>query len=206
MNTPHVYALLLCAFVVPMSPACALLSKGQPGAPRFFSLDRAVERSDGLRTRVPETQGEPVELRLGRITGANHLEERLVFRDSAYEVRYYRELRWTEPPEVCLERLLARALFERRKLRHVVGGSGPTLDVHLTVFDEILVPQHVVRMQVVVRLHNRQLVLWEETLNFERPMIEEKGADPALAAVEALADAMAVAVDGIADRVVSELQ
>jgi ABC-type uncharacterized transport system auxiliary subunit len=205
MNRPHACVLLLSALAAIPSPGCALLSKGEQGAARFFSLERAVERPGAVPAEVSMAQDNPVELRLGRVTGAHHLDVRLVFRASAYEIRYYRELRWTEPPELCLERSLARALFERRKLQHVVGGIGPTLDVQLTVFDEIIAPKHLVRVQVVARLHDEHLALWEETLTVDRPVVEKQEGDPALAIVDAFSDALAAAVDLVADRVVSEL-
>ena len=205
MNTPRACAIIACAIMASVAPGCALLSKGDPGAARFFSLERAPDRPGATLAVASGSRGDPVELRVGRVTGAPHLEERLVFRGSAYEINYYRERRWTEPPELCLKRLLARVLFEERGLRHVVGGSGPTLDVQLTAFDEIRAPQRLVRAQVIASLHDEHLVLWEETLTMDRPIVDPKGGDPAVAMVDALGEAMQATVDRVADRVVREL-
>ena len=206
MNAPRACALIVCAITVSFAPGCALFSKGDQGAARFFSLEQAPGRPGAVPAVAPGARGNPAELRLGRVTGAPHIEERLVFRDSAYEIGYYRELRWTEPPELYLKRLFARVLFEERGLKHVVGGAGPTLDVQLTAFDEIRFPQRLARAQVIARLHDDHLVLWEETVTVDRPVVEKGNGDPAVATVEALGEAMQAAVDQVADRVVRELK
>jgi len=206
MRTPNISAFLICTFslfvITALSaPGCALLSKNQQDPVRFFSLVAAPGRP-----AASEAPKEGAELRLGHVTGATHLEERLIYRDSAYEINYYRDLRWTEPPELCLKRWLARVLFEERGLTQVVGGASPTLDVQLTAFDEILSPNHLARAKVIVKLHDEHLVLWEETVTVERPIIEKKGDNQAVAAVEALGAALQAVVDLIADRVELELQ
>jgi cholesterol transport system auxiliary component len=206
MNTPRACAIIACAIMASVAPGCALLSKGDPGAARFFSLEREPDRPGATLAVASGSRGDPVELRVGRVTGAPHLEERLVFRGSAYEINYYRERRWTEPPELCLKRLLERMLFEKRGLRHVVGGAGPTLDVQLTAFDEIRFPQRLARVQVIASLHDERLVLWEETLTVDRLVVEEGNGDLALETVEALGEAMQTAVDRVADSVVRELE
>jgi cholesterol transport system auxiliary component len=206
MNTRRAYTLVLCAITASFMPGCALFSKGDPGAARFFSINREPDRPGSVTAKLSGVREEPLELRLGRVTGAQYIEERLVFRDSANELGYYRERRWTEPPELFLKRLLAHALFEERGLRHVVGGSGPTIDVQLTALDEIRAPQRLARAQVVARLHVEHLVLWEEILTVDLPVIEKKDGDLAVATVEALGKAMQAVVDQIAESVVYELE
>jgi len=205
MNTRSAAVSLLCAVAASTAPGCALLSKGDQGAARFFSLERASGRSGAGQAQAPATRADLAALRLGHVTGAPHLEQRLVFRDSAYEIGYYRELRWTEPPERYLERLLARVLFEERGLRHVVGGAGQTLEVQLTAFDEIRGPQRLARAQIIARLHDEHLVLFEETMTVDR-VVGESGGDRGVATVKALGEAMQAAVGRIADRVVRELE
>ena len=205
MNPPCTRAMLLCAVAASLLPGCALLSKGDQGAARFFSLERVRDRNAAIASEAPAAPADAAKLRLGRVTGSPHLEERLVFRDTANEVNYYRELRWTEPPEVFLKRMLETALFETRGLRHVVGGAGPTLDVQLTSFDEVRAPDHVARAQVVATLHDDQVVLWQETLTEDRPVVDVADGDDAAATVSALGLALQAAVDGIADRAVREI-
>ena len=206
MNTPRACAIFLCAIIASYAPGCALLSKGDQGAARFFSLEWAPGRPGAVPAEIPGARGVAAELRLGHVTGAPHLAERVVFRDSLNEVNYYRELRWSEPPELGLKRLLARVLFEERGLQQMVGGAGPTLDVQLTAFDEIRSPVHLARAQVIARLHDEHVVRWEETLTVDTPVVERKDGDPAVATVEALGESMQAAVNRVADRVVRELK
>jgi ABC-type uncharacterized transport system auxiliary subunit len=208
MNTTTACALLLCAVAVPFASGCGALSAANdPGEARFFSMERAIGRPVAAPAGVPGVvPGAPLRLRLGRVTGAPHLEERVVYRDSAHEIGYYREVRWSEPPELYLKRQLARVLFEERGIRHVMGGADRTLVAKLTALDEILAPQHLARAQVVVKLHDEHVVLWEKTLTVDRPVAVRSDGDLAIAAIEALGEAMQAIVDQIADGVVRELE
>jgi cholesterol transport system auxiliary component len=202
MRTLRPGALLLAAVVAASTAGgCALLSKSAPIEPRFFSPERPGD--------VVERAGKPrrpsAELRLGRVEGAPHLETRLVFRDNKSEIGYYRLRRWTEAPEQYLKRRLARVLFEERGLQRVLSGVGPTLEVQLTAFEEIRLPRHTARVQVIARLHDDRIVRWEETVTVERPVVAAKKGDTADAAVEAIGRALRATVDRIADRVVREL-
>jgi len=207
MNTQSACTLLLFAISVSSLPSCGALSAAEaPGDARFFSMERAPSQPVAPTAEAPGVRGEPLKLRLGSVTGSPHLEERVVYRESAHEIGYYREVRWTEPPELFLKRQLARVLFEERGIQHVVGGAEKTLVVKLTAFDEIRYGQHLARAQVVVKLHDEHLVLWEETLTVDRPVVEAKSGDLAVATVQALGEAMQAVVDQIADRVVRELE
>jgi hypothetical protein len=124
MKAHHNLWLLLCAAAGFLTLGCALLSKGDPGEARFFNLEMASPPSPPPSVESVHPPKQPLAgLRVGRVTGALYLEERLVFRGSPNEIVYYRELRWTEPPERFFERLLARILFEQRGLAHLVGGT-----------------------------------------------------------------------------------
>ena len=195
-------ALVLAAAVTALGAGgCALLSKSAPIAPRYFS----PERPGDVPRRAHKLPGPPVELRLGRVDGASHLEERLVFRDTASEIGYYRLRRWTEAPAHYLKRRLARVLFEERGLRQVVGGGGPTLEVRLTAFEEIRLPRRMARVQVIARLHDERVVRWEETVTVDLPVVATRKGGTADPAVEAMGRALRATVDRIADRVVREL-
>jgi len=124
MSTPPTHLLSACVITALVMPGCALLSKGDQGAARFFSLERAHDRVGAVAAQATRARAAAPQLRLGRITGAPHLGERLVVRDSAYEISYHRDLRWTEPPQQYLKRMLTRVFFEQRRLRHVVAGRG----------------------------------------------------------------------------------
>jgi len=179
---------------------CALTDKSEPLVPRYFSPERPGEVA---RPGVTPATAAP-ELRLGHITGASYLDERIVYRDSAVELGYYAERRWTEAPEEYLRRRIGRVLFEERGLRHVVSGAAPTLEIELTAFEEIRKPKRIARVQVSVRLQDARLVRWEETLTVDQPIPEADG-DAADQMVAALSVAMASVVERIADRVTKEL-
>jgi ABC-type uncharacterized transport system auxiliary subunit len=200
MKTPFAAALLLAVIAAPFAPGCGLLSSAnESGNARFFSLERTPSPV------VATAPGGPLRLRLGRITGSPHLEERMVYRDSVNEVGYHREVRWIEPPEMFLKRQLASALFEERGVQRVVGGAGATLVVKLTVFDEIRYPRHLARAQVVARLHDERVVLWEETITVERQIAWAEDGDLAIVAVAAFGEALRDVVDRVADDVLRVL-
>ena len=188
---------------------CALTSKSDPMMPRYFSPDEARGRtqlaaSSSIAEAEAGTQG--IELRLGRITAASYLGERIVFRDSNYELGYYEERRWTERPEAYLRRAVARALFEDRGLRRVVSGAGPTLDIELSELAELRAPP-VVRVRVTYVLYDDRLVRRQVTLTIERPIPSTATArESAETAARAMADAFGDAVNQIADRVAADLR
>ncbi len=207
MNNRTICALLLGVVAAAFTPGCgALAGANESGSPRFFSIDRGPGAPVGAPAEGAQASLDWVSLRIGRITGSPHLEERVVYRDLASEIGYYRDVRWTEPPELYLERQLARALFEERGIRQVVGRAETTLVVKLTALDEIRFGPHVARVQVVAKLHDEHQVLWGETLTVDEPVAGEKGDDLAVATVEAMGTAMQILVDRIAQRVVLELE
>jgi cholesterol transport system auxiliary component len=201
VKAPRLCALFLCAVSALAGLGCALTSKSKPIAPRYFSPERAGD----VAKPGAMSPGAAAELRLGRVDGVSHLEERLIFRDSEYELGYYAERRWTEAPERYLKRRLSRVLFEERGLCHVVGGPAATLDVQLTAFEEIRAPKRTARVQASVSLHDQRVVLWEATLTVDQPLSATSKGDVADAAVDALGQALRTVVDQIADRVVDEL-
>jgi len=188
-----------------LASGCALLSKAEPSLVRYFDLDRAGKPTQGTSDRREGTAASRVSLRLGPVIGAVHLEERLVYRLSQQEIAFHRDWRWTSPPHHYLKLQLARTLFEERGLRHVVGGTGPTLDVQLLDFDEIRTPEHVARARCLARLMLAHEVVLEVTLVVERPIPSSKHADMPDAIVEALSEVMRLMVTAVADEVTKKL-
>jgi cholesterol transport system auxiliary component len=188
---------------------CALTSKSDPMIPRYFSPDESRGRGQvAASTSTPERDtGTPgIELRLGRITAASYLGERIVFRDSNYELGYYEERRWTERPEAYLRRAVARALFEDRGLRRVVSGAGPSLDIELSELSELRSPP-IVRVRATYVLYDERLVRRQATVTIERPIPSAATASQsAETSARAMADAFGDAVNQIADRVTSDLR
>lgn len=145
---------------------CALLSKSEPTAPRYFSPE-----SPEVPLRNPGTQeGKGRTLRLGSVTSGSDIREDLVFRSSEFELGYDEDHRWTEKPEVYLRRALARMLFEDRGFQRVVSGRADTLEVELAAFEEVLGPKPRVRARAVVVLHDERAVRVERTLTVEEPL------------------------------------
>lgn len=201
MKTLLPRAIGLCVVAAVWMAGCgALSSASAPGDARFFAIEPVPDRPRDAAARAAIAA--LPELQLGRVTGASHLEERVVRRESAHEVGYYREIRWTEAPERFLERLLSYVLFEERGLKHRVGGAGVTLDARLVAFDEIQEPQRAAYAQAVATLRDGGRVIWEETLTVEAPVLAQEGGDPVLETVDALAEALRGLADRIADRVV----
>ena len=75
-------AFLLCAAAALFTAGCALTSKSEPIAPRYFSPERPADPAHANAKPADV----PLELRLGRVSGSSHLDERLVYRDSDYQL------------------------------------------------------------------------------------------------------------------------
>ncbi len=180
---------LASTLVAAVTSGCALTSKADLIDVRYFTPDApAIERTAAA-------EGRGVELRLGRVTAGDGLHERIAYSDGIHEVGYYDDRRWTERPDLYVRRALGRALFERRGLRHVVGGEAPTLDVDVLAFEEIKTKtKHAVRIDLHVQLADERAVLFEARRSVERPV----GGDGTFASVPA---AMASALDEVTEDV-----
>jgi cholesterol transport system auxiliary component len=185
--------------------ACALLSKAAPLVPRYFTPENGAAAAAAPRAPVQPAASETRQLRLGRVRGGSQLRERIMFRDSAHELGYYEDRRWTERPEAYLRRALARTLFEERGLVRVVSGSAPTLEAELVAFEEIRAPEHKARVQVIITLNGDRVGSLQETITVEQPLPRDAKGDDADTTVDALATALHQCVAQIADRVMAKL-
>lgn len=186
--------LLLCLLL----EGCALTSKGDVLAPRYFN-----PQVGGATRSEPAVQ--PFELRLGQVSSAAQLDERISYRISATEVGFYDNERWTEPPDQYLRRALERELFERRKLTRVVTGAAPVLEIELTGFEELRQQPTKVRVTLKFSLTDERRSLLEQSVELERPLGEPSGADTAQRVAQALAVTLAEAVQMVGDQVVKRL-
>jgi len=184
---------------------CAVLGKSEVLGPRYFSPESASSRAPSRASASTAASG--LELRLGRITAAPYLGERIVFRDSIYELGFYEERRWTERPESYLRRALSRALFEELGVRRIVSGAGPTLDLELSEFAEIRGARPSARVRATYLLYGNRLVRREATVTVELPIIvsssQHESPEPT---VRAMTEAMSLAVQQIVEQVVAELR
>jgi cholesterol transport system auxiliary component len=181
---------------------CALLSKAEQMSPRYFSPS-----TDLTRARV-ERGGEAarLELRLGQIDSAAHLEERIAYRLSDTELGYYQDRRWTEPPEEYLRRALSHELFERRGIGRVVGGMGPTLDVELVSFEQVRHGPPRARLALRFSLRDERRSLLERALVVEEPLASAAAKDEAEQVAKALSSALARAVAELAELSIEQLE
>jgi cholesterol transport system auxiliary component len=187
-----------CLLLWAAQPACALTSKADAVSPRYFNPQ--------LAPRTKSTAAaQPFELRLGQVSSASHLDERISFRISAAEVGFYDDRRWTEIPEAFVRRALERELFEQRRLTRVVSGVAPVLDVELTSFEEVRGNPAKARISLTFSLRDERRSLVERSLELEQPVREQDGSDAAQVLAQALAVTLARAMETVGDEVVSRL-
>jgi ABC-type uncharacterized transport system auxiliary subunit len=195
------------AFVLLLGSAssCALTSKGDVVATRYFSPERVKPRLTGATLEPPDARAgrggrSSRALVLGAITSGSDLRERIAFRNGAHEIGYYEDLRWTERPETYVRREIGRVLFEERGFERTAGGA-PELDVEVLAFEEQRLPNgaRAARVQLKVLLWDRQDVLFEETLTVERRV---DAADPR---IDDLVAAIATALDEAAAQVAARV-
>jgi ABC-type uncharacterized transport system auxiliary subunit len=179
---------------------CALTSKAELVETRYFSPEHA-KPSVTSASPASSAPKQALELRLGRITSGPSLRERIAYRDAAYELGYYDDLRWTERPETFVRRALGTALFEEHGLHRALGGMAPVLDVELIAFDDLrLSTGRAVRIQLKLLLHDEAGVLLEDTLTVERPVAGEKPK------IEEVIAAMAIALDATSEDVTARVE
>lgn len=179
--------------------SCALSSKAEPLSPRYFSPAEASARRAGAAQAN-------VEVRLGQIESAAHLEERIAYRLSETELGYYEDRRWTEPPDGYLRRQLVHELFEVRGARRVVSGAGATLDVELVSFEEVREGKPRARLGLRFSLREEHRSLLERAIVVEEPLGAGASEDAGRALAAAMALALERAVNEVADQVVRQLE
>lgn len=178
---------------------CALFSKGEVTSRRYFSPDLPTVTSKVGSKRSG------VELRLGRVSAGSYIAEKIVYRESNFELGVYDDRLWTEKPESYLRRALTRVLFEEEGLQSVVSGSGPTLDVELLNFEEVIAPQHLALVRITFSLHDDRLTMLQRTVAIERPIPPALKPAEASAVAQGLGDALRAAVDDVTGRVLARL-
>lgn len=192
------------AVAVTAASGCALLSKSEIVEVRYFSPEHANVKPTVAQPRVTPTEAVsdgPIEVRFGRVSSGANLRERIAYRNAAFELGYYEDLRWVERPETYVRRELGRALFERHGFRRVLKGASPVLDVEVTAFDDLrLNATRAARIQLKLMLYEDRGVIFEDTLTVDRPVA---GENPK---IEDVVAAMAVALDAAAEQVALKVE
>jgi uncharacterized lipoprotein YmbA len=190
-------ALTVACCALPMS--CALTSKAEVFSPRYFS----PAPTSGVRS--PQ-ETDKLELRLGQVSSASHLDERMAYRVGGTEMGFYEDQRWTENPEAYLRRALERDLFEERGLSRMVTGSAPILDIELTAFEELRGQPTQARVAITFSLRDERRSFGERSLDLTRPVVAKAGADAAQRLAETLSQTLDQAVRQVGDEVVRSLR
>ncbi|HYQ15004.1 MAG TPA: ABC-type transport auxiliary lipoprotein family protein [Polyangiaceae bacterium] len=177
---------------------CALTSKADALSPRYFNPQATA-------SNPPQRASQPYELRLGQISSASHLDERISYRVNAAEVGFYEDRRWTELPEAYLRRALEKQLFEQQGLTRVVTGMAPVLDVELTAFEELRQKPSKVRVTLTFSLRDERRSLLERTLDLEAPVDESSQLDAPESVAQTLANTLSRAVEAVGSEVVKRL-
>jgi ABC-type uncharacterized transport system auxiliary subunit len=193
-------------FAAPMAltllgSGCALLSKSEKMSARYFSPS-----TDLVRDESPNAPSSTLELRLGQIDSAAHLEERIAYRLSETELGYYEDRRWTEPPEEYLRRALAHELFETRGLGRALGGSAPILDVELVSFEQVRYGEARARVALRFSLRDQQRSLLERAILIEEPLGTGDAASEPERLATAISGALSRAVARLAELSIQQLQ
>jgi len=189
----------VCLVILALGSGCALLTKSEPVIPRYFS-------PESVDAPGPRATATGLELRLGRVNSDAYIKDRLVYRDSEFEVGYYDDRVWTDKPEAYVRRALARALFDERGVTQQLSGVGATLEVDVVAFEEVLKPVHLARVKLVYEIYDDRVVRLSRSVDVERPILASKGDAAASDAVQAISLALVAAVDAVADAAAAELR
>lgn len=189
-------ALSLC-LAAPLG--CAVLERSEPFELRYFSPERPPTTAAGSS----RADGTKIELRLGEVRSASHLDLKLVYRTSHHEIAFSAHDRWSERPEEYLRRALSRAFYERFGVVRAVSGRAPTLEVLLVAFEEIRMEPRRARFEATIVLHDERAARLNQTFVVEVPIDSRAGVD---GLVSGLALALDRAVSLITAAVIRELE
>jgi hypothetical protein len=187
------------AALLTVTSSCALLTKNPPIVPRYFTPELA-------ETIQPPAVGDVhrLDVRLGRVGGSSYLKERMVYRDAGHEFGFREDQRWTERPEVYLERALVRAIFEERGVERSLSASAPTLTAELVEFEEVTSTPPRVRLRVSYALHDERTVFFERTFSVERPLAAGSELSRPSRVAAGLGEALHDAVERIGSEVLTD--
>jgi ABC-type uncharacterized transport system auxiliary subunit len=153
---------------------CSILSKSKPVEIRYYAPELMPVQTASSESRVERAAcgAMPIamraRLRLGRIRGSAHLRERIAFRESPVKIGLYYARRWTEDPEIYIERATRRVLFESGTMEQAIGGTERTLDIDVLAFEEIRGAPSRARIELAYRLHDDRTIYASGSFTVER--------------------------------------
>lgn len=107
---------------------CNILSPHPPVNQRFF---HPLAKTPPVGNSVVK----PMTLRLGRISSAPYLRDRMIVRLSDVEVTFDEQSRWAAPPELLIEHAIHRVFNRSRGFVLSESPSAPILDVAVVRFE-----------------------------------------------------------------------
>lgn len=181
--------------VAMLGAGCALTNKAEPLTLRYFAPPYRE-----LATAQPATATAPLVIRVNRVEVAEHLTETIAYRRSESEVAYYDTLRWTEPPDVYLDRVIDGVLFSGSEMRRGITEPALTVSVELQAFEELKYGQPRARVAVYVAIADENLVIRERRLIADVPVVNGKE-EPEVALVTAFGRALNDVAASVRDEV-----
>jgi ABC-type uncharacterized transport system auxiliary subunit len=174
--------LLLCHAALALSVMTLGACSSSPEAPRFFSPPHEAPAAAPLTSAT---------LTLAPSASGQHLGDRIMWRRSDVEVGFYDQERWTQPPVRYLDQALSDSLFVAGGLRRSERGSAG-LAVELVTFEEVLLPNHQVRVGLRALLVDAEgAALLEQRFAATRSVSSEDAEAMARAFGQALDEAVA---------------
>ena len=176
---------------------CALTSKSEPLQVRYFDPERrrdvdhlGQDRSCRVSSRSAGSAPAPIS---GR---------RLRFELRPTRSATTRRFAGPRGPTTTFGAGSSATLFDDYGCRRSVSGSGPTLDLELTAFEEERrTPQPAARVAVRFVLSDEHTVLHEETIDLTRPLVPGNASDLLDRLVRAISETLVDAVNQVAQRV-----
>jgi len=181
---------------------CALLEKAEPLDVTYFDPSPATIREQAIAGATSERGS--IELRLDRVTAAEHLRERIAYRRRGVEIGFYEDQRWAEQPDTYVRRALAHALFDEQGFGEAVSGARPALEAELIAFEEVRSPRGKgARVSIRYALRDGARVVASDLITIERPL--DGGGQP-IDLARALGDALGAASTEIGKRTAAALE
>jgi ABC-type uncharacterized transport system auxiliary subunit len=171
-------------------------------APRFYRPAPATLDGDPpAAAAAPQAASTPV--RLGPVTATPFLRERIAWRSSMVEYGLCEQRRWSETPPRHVQRALESAPHATPGLRLTDAFEAPALRVDVVALDDVLAPEHVARVELVLPRRDRSRArLLDRTFSAEAPV----ASDDAAASATAMGAALDRAVAEVAGTVATALR
>lgn len=179
---------------------CLKLGQNEAPAIHYYSLEPAP-------TTVPQAKRTwPVTLGVRPLTAGTRYRDRMLYRPSNVEVRFYEYDRWVEPPAEMVNRLLTEMLQGSNLFQQVASADDVQpqawiLSGEVLRFDEVRTntTRHAdVSLALELRRARDERLLWSDILTATQPL---PGNTP-----EVLAQAMSRAVQALGAQLIARLQ